>query len=256
MTSQPKAPGNRKRLDDILVERGLAPSKAVAKALIMAGKVRSEDRVLDKPGKAQLGDIPLTVEQPPRFVSRGGEKMQASLEAFGLSPKGLSVLDVGLSTGGFSDCLLQAGAGEITGIDVGRAQLHPKLGNDPRLTSIEKCNARHLQPGDLPREYYDWLVIDVSFISLRTVLPAVWPFLASPGQAVLLIKPQFEAEREEVARSRGVIREEAIRQRIRSEFEDFFARQLPGVGAYEIIDCPVHGGDGNQEFLAHVVKDR
>ncbi|MCH8475775.1 MAG: TlyA family RNA methyltransferase [Opitutales bacterium] len=256
MSHQPRGTGKRKRLDDILVDRGLAPSKAVAKALIMAGKVRSEERLLDKPGKAQPVDIPVTVEQPPRFVSRGGEKMQAALDAFDLCPAGATVLDVGLSTGGFSDCLLQAGAVGITGIDVGRAQLHPKLGADPRLTSIEKCNARHLQPGDLPRELYDWLVIDVSFISLRTVLPAVWPFLGVPGQAVLLIKPQFEAHREEVARFRGVIQDEAIRARIRDEFEEFIRRDLPGAGAPRIIDCPVHGGDGNQEFLAHVVKDR
>lgn len=242
------------RLDDLLVQRGLAPSKAVAKALIMAGKVRTEDRVLDKPGKTYPADFVFTVKEPPRFVSRGGEKMQAALDTFGISPEGATVLDIGLSTGGFSDCLLQAGAAEITGVDVGRAQLHPKLAKDPRLTSIEQCNARHLGPGELPRDLYDWLVVDVSFISLRTILPAVWPFLGTSGQAVLLIKPQFEASREEVSRHSGIIRDEEVRQRIRQEFETFLSAELPGARICQIIDCPVHGGDGNREFLAHLVK--
>ena len=244
----------KQRLDQILVERGLAPSKTVARALIMAGKVRQGTARLDKPGKTFAADTPLEVEAPPRYVSRGGEKMEAALRAFGLNLTGKTVLDIGASTGGFMDCLLQHGAVSATGVDVGRAQLHPRLHQDPRITSCEKVNARHLQPGDLPRETYDILVIDVSFISLRLIVPAVWPFLISGGEAIFLLKPQFEATREEVARGKGIIDEDTVRERIRDELLDFFTQTLPGAEVAGCIPCPVHGGDGNREFLAYLRK--
>src|SRR6187399_3128453 len=167
------------RLDELLVVRGLAATRAQAKALVMAGRVLHGTERLDKPGKDFAEDVELTVEQPPRFVSRGGEKLSAALEKFALDLKGAHVLDVGASTGGFTDCALQAGAADVVCVDVGRAQLHARLRADPRVTNLEKINARHLDPGALPRREFDVIVMDLSFISLRTVLPATWPLLRS-----------------------------------------------------------------------------
>lgn len=249
-------PVRRLRLDALLVERELAPSKSAAQALIMAGKVRHGTDRLDKPGKSVPADLPLEIEQPPRYVSRGGDKMAAALEAFTIDPQGKTVLDIGASTGGFMDCLLQHGAISATGIDVGRAQLHPRLQNDQRVTSREKVNARYLSRPDLTRDLYDFLVIDVSFISLRLIAPAVWPFLNTPGEAVFLLKPQFEASREEVAKGRGIIQEDAVRERIRDDLEQFFQAQLPSVEVVGTIECPVAGGDGNREYLTYLRKQR
>ena len=162
------------RLDELLVARGLAPTRAQAKALIMSGRVLRGTERLDKPGKEFPPDLDVTVEQPPRFVSRGGEKLAGALARFALDLTGAHVLDVGASTGGFTDCALQAGAADVVCIDVGRAQLHPKLLADSRVTNFEKINARHLTARDLPRSEFDAVVMDLSFISLRSVLPAVW----------------------------------------------------------------------------------
>src|SRR5688572_32176575 len=162
------------RLDELLVTRGLAPTRAQAKALIMSGRVLRGTERLDKPGKEFPEDLELTVEQPPRFVSRGGEKLQGALERFALDLKGAHVLDVGASTGGFTDCALQAGAADVVCVDVGRAQLHARLRADPRVTNLEKINARHLTAAALPRRDFDAIVMDLSFISLKSVLPAVW----------------------------------------------------------------------------------
>ena len=155
------------RLDDLLVRRGLAASRAQAKALIMAGRVLHGTERLDKPGRACPADLALTLEQPPRFVSRGGEKLAAFLALFRFDLGRSHVLDVGASTGGFTDCALQAGAVDATCVDVGRGQLHARLRADPRVTNLEKVNARHLRPGDLPRSDYDAVVMDLSFISLK-----------------------------------------------------------------------------------------
>src|SRR3954468_15340971 len=156
------------RLDELLVVRGLAPSRAQAKALIMSGRVRHGTDRLDKPGKEYPAEFEISVDQPPRFVSRGGEKLAAFLERFPLDLQGAHILDVGASTGGFTDCALQAGAASATCVDVGRAQLHAKLLSDSRVTNFEKINARSLQPTDLPRPFYDAVVMDLSFISLKS----------------------------------------------------------------------------------------
>jgi len=238
----------RVRLDELLLLRGLAESRAQAQALILAGRVSHGTARLEKPGKAVPEDLALTVVQPPRFVSRGGEKLAAALAHFALDLREAQVLDVGASTGGFTDCVLQAGAAAVVCVDVGRAQLHARLRADPRVTNLEQVNARHLRPADLPRPDYDAIVMDVSFISLTAVLPAVWPLLRAGGNLVALVKPQFEAGKAEVDRGRGVIRDPAVQDaalaRVRTA-----AAELPGVEDRGAIDSPIRGADGNREFL-------
>ena len=190
----------------------------------------------------------MTVAQPPRFVSRGGEKLAAALAHFALDLRGAQVLDVGASTGGFTDCALQAGAAAVVCVDVGRAQLHARLRTDPRVTNLEQRNARHLQASDLPRPYYDAIVMDLSFISLTAVLPAVWPLLRPGGTLVALVKPQFEAGKAEVDRGRGVIRDPAVQDAALDRVRTAAAR-LPGVEDRGAIDSPLRGADGNREFL-------
>ncbi len=237
------------RLDELLVLRGLAESRAQAKALIMSGRVLRGTERLDKPGKDFPEDIELTVEQPPRFVSRGGEKLAAALEAFALDLRGAHVLDVGASTGGFTDCALQAGAADVVCVDVGRAQLHAKLRADSRVTNLEKINARHLTAAALPRSEFDAIVMDLSFISLKSVLPAVWPLLRSGGVLVALVKPQFEAGKAEVDKGRGVIRDAAVQEATRARGRDFALAALPGAPLIGTTDSPITGADGNREFL-------
>ncbi|HKB57313.1 MAG TPA: TlyA family RNA methyltransferase [Lacunisphaera sp.] len=237
------------RLDELLVVRGLAPTRAQAKALIMTGRVRHGTERLDKPGKEFPADFELTIDQPPRFVSRGGEKLAAFLEKFPINLTGAHVLDVGASTGGFTDCALQAGAASVTCVDVGHSQLHEKLRRDPRVTNLEKLNARHLAPGGLPRASYDAIVMDLSFISLKSVLPAVWPFLRPGGTLVALVKPQFEAGKTEADKGLGIIRDDAVRQRVLAEVRGFALRELPGAALFGEMESPVHGADGNREFL-------
>ncbi|MBM3864378.1 MAG: TlyA family RNA methyltransferase [Verrucomicrobia bacterium] len=238
----------RVRLDELLLQRGLAESRARAQALILAGRVSHGTARLEKPGRAVPEDLEVTVAQPSRFVSRGGEKLVAALAHFALDLQGTQVLDVGASTGGFTDCVLQAGAAAVTCVDVGRAQLHARLRADPRVTNLEQVNARHLRASDLPRPNYDAIVMDLSFISLTAVLPAVWPVLRPAGTLVALVKPQFEAGKAEVDRGRGVIRDPAVQEaalaRVRTA-----AAQLSGVEDRGAIDSPLRGADGNREFL-------
>jgi 23S rRNA (cytidine1920-2'-O)/16S rRNA (cytidine1409-2'-O)-methyltransferase len=243
------------RLDELLVARGLAESRAQAKALIMSGRVlRGTDR-LDKPGKDFPVDLELTIEQAPRFVSRGGEKLSAALTHFALDLRGAHVLDVGASTGGFTDCVLQAGAADVVCVDVGRAQLHAKLRADPRVTNLEKLNARHLTARDLPRGEFDAIVMDVSFISLTAVLPAVWALLRSGGVLVALVKPQFEAGKAEVDKGRGVIRDPAVQDAALARVRTFALAELPGAALLGAIDSPITGADGNREFLLGLRKE-
>jgi len=244
----------KQRLDELLVTRGLCASRSQAKALIMSGRVRHGTERLDKPGKEFPADFAVTIDQPPRFVSRGGEKLAAYLEQFPIDLHGAHVLDVGASTGGFTDCALQAGAASATCVDVGTGQLHDKLRRDPRVTSLEKTNARHLAPGALPRASYDILVMDLSFISLKSVLPAVWPFLRPGGTLVALVKPQFEAGKAEVDRGQGVIRDDAVRERVLAEVREFALRELPGASRHGERECPIHGADGNREYLLGLRK--
>jgi 23S rRNA (cytidine1920-2'-O)/16S rRNA (cytidine1409-2'-O)-methyltransferase len=239
----------KRRLDELLVARGLAESRTQAKALVMAGRVLSGTERLDKPGKEFPEEVELSVQQPPRFVSRGGEKLAAALGHFAIDLKGAHVLDLGASTGGFTDCSLQAGAASVVCVDVGRAQLHAKLRADPRVTNIEKVNARNLVPADLPRPQFDAVVMDLSFISLKSVLPAAWALLRKGGTLVALVKPQFEAGKAEADRGRGVIRDEKVREATLASVRDFAARQLPGASVVGSIASPIEGADGNREFL-------
>ena len=237
------------RLDELLVSRGLAASRAQAKGLIMGGKVLHGTERLDKPGREYPEDFDLRVEQPPRFVSRGGEKLAGFLERYPLDLRGAAILDVGASTGGFTDCCLQAGATSAVCVDVGRAQLHGKLRPDPRVTNLEQVNARNLKPGDLPRDAFDLAVMDLSFISLRQVLPAVWPFVRPGGALIALVKPQFEAGKEEVDRGRGVIRDPAVRQAVLEGILAFCSSELAGSSLIGWVESPIAGADGNLEYL-------
>ncbi len=220
----------------------------------MAGRVLHGTERLEKPGKEYPADLELRLEQVPRFVSRGGEKLDGFLRQFGVDLRGAHLLDVGASTGGFTDCALQAGAADATCVDVGRGQLHARLRADPRVTSLERTNARHLRPGSLPRSDYDVAVMDLSFISLKTVLPAVWPFLRPGGLLVALVKPQFEAGKAEADKGRGVIRDPAVQAGVLSDITAFGLRELPGAVLVGSMPSPVAGADGNQEYLLGLRK--
>jgi 23S rRNA (cytidine1920-2'-O)/16S rRNA (cytidine1409-2'-O)-methyltransferase len=237
------------RLDELLVARGLAPTRAQAKALIMSGRVRHGTERMEKPGKEVPGDLAVSVDQPPRYVSRGGEKLAGALREFALDLAGAHVLDVGASTGGFTDCALQAGAADVVCVDVGRAQLHARLRADPRVTNIEKLNARHLRAADLPRAEFDAIVMDLSFISLTAVLPAVWGVLRAGGFLVALVKPQFEAGKAEVDKGRGVIRDARVQEATLVRVREFAQKELPGALVIGAMDSPITGTDGNREFL-------
>jgi 23S rRNA (cytidine1920-2'-O)/16S rRNA (cytidine1409-2'-O)-methyltransferase len=244
------------RLDVLLVERGLAESRAKAQAMIMAGQVRVADQVTLKPATAVLTDSVLTIDSGPRFVSRGGEKLDAALEAFGIEVTGLVCADVGASTGGFTDCLLQRGAAKVYAIDVGKGILHWKLRNDPRVVLMEETNARFVEslPGPV-----SLVTIDASFISLKILLPVVkkWielpPFLPREGgngglgQIIALIKPQFEAGKKDVSRGDGVIRDPEIHRQVLLDVLSY--AQQEGFAIQGLIKSPLLGPKGNAEFL-------
>jgi 23S rRNA (cytidine1920-2'-O)/16S rRNA (cytidine1409-2'-O)-methyltransferase len=202
------------RADALLVARGLASTKAQAQALIMAGKVTSGSRPVDKPGALLAASAELAVASGPRFVSRGGDKLDHALDAFarcGLDVKGLVCLDVGASTGGFTDCLLQRGAARVIAVDVGYGQLAAKLRDDPRVDVRERVNARELRPSDLPAAV-DLVTVDASFIGISKLVDALARLLRPSGALVALVKPQFEAGRDAASKGRGVIRDESTRQ--------------------------------------------
>lgn len=233
----------KKRLDVLLVERGLAESRSQAQALVLAGLVRG----YDKPGAQVTDDVVLDLERPPRFVSRGGEKLQHALDAFGVVVDGRDCADVGASTGGFSDCLLQAGARRVVAIDVGYGQLHPRLRSDPRVTVLERVNARTLT--ELPFDP-ELVVCDVSFISVTKALPPLLQ-LAVPGwEALVLVKPQFEAGRAEVGK--GVIRDPEVQRKVLEKVIEA-ARGWGGVTT-GVVDSGLPGPKGNREFFVHLVN--
>ena len=234
----------KKRLDVLLVERGLAESRAQAQALVLAGRVSGHV----KAGEQVDEHAELVVEQPPRYVSRGGEKLERALETFDVVVKGTRCLDVGASTGGFTDCLLQHGAAHVIALDVGYGQLHERLRADERVTVLERVNVRHIP--DL--EYAPELVTcDVSFISLRTALPPALAAAAAGWHALVLVKPQFEAGRAEV--KRGVVRDPAVHARVLQEL----ARATPDWAARVagVVDSGLPGPKGNREFFLHLVHD-
>lgn len=242
-----KSKANKDRLDKVLVLRGLAATRAKAQSLILAGQVfNGQQQRLDKAGLLVPLDLPLLIKEPLPFVSRGGLKLVAALDHFQLDVAGKICLDVGASTGGFSDCLLQRGARRVVAIDVGRGQLDWKLRQDARVEVRENVNARYLAAADFS-ERFDVVVADVSFISLTKILPVIPPLLQAEAVVITLIKPQFEVGRAEVGRG-GIVRDEAAQQRVVAEIIAFAARV--GLSARGVIDSPLLGADGNREFLA------
>lgn len=245
---------SKNRADEHLLANNQAESRSQAQALILAGKVRLGTERIDKPGKLIPEDAELTVVAPPPYVSRGGEKLAGFLEQFKVDPSGWHIIDVGASTGGFTDCLLQRGAESSTCIDVGHGQLHMKLRSDPRVTNLEKVNARALSAEILPRPLYNMAVMDLSFISLTKVLPAVWPFIEPGGILVCLVKPQFEVSREEASRGRGIIKDPDRQQAVLEEIKQFALENLPDSTLIGHCPSPIRGADGNQEFLLGLKK--
>jgi len=234
----------KKRLDVVLVERGLAESRAQAQALVMAGLVPG----YEKPGQQVAEDVQLEVERRPRFVSRGGEKLAHALDVLDVDPAGRDCLDIGASTGGFTDCLLQRGASRVIALDVGHGQLHPRLRADGRVTVLERVNARHVDALPFPPQL---IVCDVSFISATRVLPPAIALAASGWEALVLVKPQFEAGRADVRK--GVVRDLEVRRRaVRSVSEAALAWPARTVG---VVDSGVPGPKGNRELFLHLVHD-
>ena len=237
-----------------MLERGFASSRSEAKALIMSGKVRRGTERLDKAGTKYETDIEIEVEAGQRFVGRGAEKLLGYIEAFGLSFEGCQVLDVGACTGGFTDCALQHGAVGATCVDVGRGQLHLTLREDSRVTNLEKVNARHLTADMLPYVEYDRIVMDLSFISLKTVLPVVWPFLRKAGVLVALVKPQFEVGKAIADKFKGVIKDVTAREAVLAGIKAFVVEALEGAELVGEMVSPIKGGDGNVEYLIGIEK--
>jgi 23S rRNA (cytidine1920-2'-O)/16S rRNA (cytidine1409-2'-O)-methyltransferase len=237
---------HRRRADRLVVERGLAGSREEASRLILAGKVTAAGRRVDKPGSLLPAETPLLVAGPAcPFVSRGGVKLQHALQTFGLDPAGRTCLDVGASTGGFTDCLLQAGAAAVIAVDVGYGQFHARLRRDPRVHLLERTNVRYLEAAQLPAAP-DLAAVDVSFISLRMVLPVVARLLLPPCDILALVKPQFEVGRGQVGK-RGVVRDAALHRAVL----DRIAALAPGLslGVRDATASPLLGPEGNREFF-------
>jgi 23S rRNA (cytidine1920-2'-O)/16S rRNA (cytidine1409-2'-O)-methyltransferase len=238
---------SKKRLDVLLVERGLAESRSQAQALVLAGRVKG----FDKAGEQVDATATLQVEAGPRFVSRGGEKLAHALDVFGIDVTGADCLDVGASTGGFTDCLLQAGAARVCALDVGHGQLHPRLRDDPRVTVLERVNVRNLDCTDLP--FRPGLVTcDVSFIGLAKALPPALACAETGWRAVVLVKPQFEAGPEEVGKG-GVVRDPDVQRRVVDEV----AARAPEWGARVegVTESPLRGPKGNREFFLYLAGE-
>ncbi len=233
----------RPRLDVALVERGLVPSRKRARALVMARDVRVDGAVATRPAQPVADGAAIEVREPPPFVSRGGEKLAHALDRTGLEVRGLRCLDIGASTGGFTDCLLQRGAREVVAVDAGYGQLAQQLRDDPRVEVRERTNARTLEPLD-PRA--DLAAIDVSFISLTLVLPAVLSSLRSGADVLALVKPQFEAERASVRRG-GVVHDETVHARVVGRVASWAIER--GVRVRGVVRSPLRGPAGNREFF-------
>jgi 23S rRNA (cytidine1920-2'-O)/16S rRNA (cytidine1409-2'-O)-methyltransferase len=237
---------SRKRLDQYLVENGMAPSRSRAQALIMAGKVKINGKVADKAGHALPKDAEVSLDTPDHpYVSRGGVKMAGALDHFHLDPSGLSCLDVGASTGGFTDCLLRRGAEKVCAVDVGYGQLHWSLRQDSRVTVVERVNVRYLREDVAPGPF-DLIVADVSFISLRLIVPRLATRLAPSGKLLVLVKPQFEAGRNQVGRG-GVVKDAKVReQTVRQVGAHMTEQGLKVIGS---CPSPITGPAGNQEYF-------
>ncbi len=238
----------KERLDQLLVRRGLVESRTLAQRMVMAGQVRVEGQLVLQPSTRVAPEATVEVSSAPRFVSRGGEKLEAALQQFRLKPAEWVCADVGASTGGFTDCLLQHGAGRVYAIDVGHGQLHRRLRNDPRVVLMERKNARTLS--ELP-EPVRLATVDVSFISLRLILPSVASWLVAGGEVVALVKPQFEAGRSQVGKG-GVVKDPRTHQQVL--FEILKAATEAGLPPQGLIRSPLVGPKGNIEFLAWLRK--
>jgi 23S rRNA (cytidine1920-2'-O)/16S rRNA (cytidine1409-2'-O)-methyltransferase len=232
------------RLDVLLVERGLADSRAKAQALIMAGQVRVNDQVALKPATGTDPKSTLTVDSGPRFVSRGGEKLDGALDTFAIDVKGFVCADVGSSTGGFTDCMLQRGAAKVYAMDVGKGILHWKLRNDKRVVVMEETNARFVE--SLP-EKIDFVTVDASFISLKVLLPTIKKWVSEDTQLLCLIKPQFEAGKKDVSRGDGVIRNPEIHKQVLLDVLSYAKNE--GLGLRGLVRSSLLGPKGNVEFL-------
>lgn len=237
------------RLDQLLVDKGLAESREKAKRLILAGQIEVDGHPSPKPGHPLAPDHKIRLKEAERFVSRGGEKLEGAMENFPIELKDKVCLDIGSSTGGFTDCMLQHGAAKVYAVDVGKGQLHWKLREDERVIVMEGVNARYLTPEELP-EAADFASIDTSFISLTKILPAVKGLLKPGGEIVSLIKPQFEAGKEEVDKGRGVITDPAVHEGVVSKVRKFGTEEL-GLEWVGLSTSPIKGPKGNIEFLAH-----
>ncbi len=243
------------RVDVALVERGLCASREQARRVVMAGRVRINGRPARKPSELVRPEDSVTLTAPERYVSRGGYKLEHALREFGLDVTGRTAIDLGASTGGFTDCLLQHGAARVCAVDVGRGQLAWKLRRDPRVTVMEGVNARSLLPAQLPPPFASvaLVVIDCSFISLQKILPSAVELLAPGGMIVALLKPQFEAGRAEADRGAGVITDPRVHERVVGELQAFVDRC--GRARWRgMVESPLKGPAGNREFLVLLEK--
>ncbi len=240
----------RRRIDLIMVERGLVPSRERAQALIMEGRVRVNGAVVDKPGRMVAPEVKIEVEEEKRYVSRGWIKLNSALSNFNVNPEGKIAMDVGASTGGFTQCLLEHGAQKVYAIDVGYGIIADELRRDARVVLLERTNIRYLQRESIPDDI-DIATIDVSFISLRHVLPRVKEFVKEGGDIIALIKPQFEVGKNEVEKG-GLIRDERKHKRVIEEIRRF--SEAIGLSPLKVIESPIRGKDGNREFFIHLRK--
>lgn len=236
------------RLDQLIVARGLCESREKAQRVIMAGEVTVGGHTVDKADAKFTEDADIVVKAADRYVGRGGHKLEGALKAFGIDPTGWTCLDIGASTGGFTDCMLQHGAAKVWAIDVGHDQLAWKIRSDPRVVVREGLNARYLSSDEVP-ELMDLIVIDVSFISLNLILPPASELLKPGGVIIPLIKPQFELRREQVGKG-GVVRDPALHAEVVAKIRAFCAEALPSLAWTGVIESPLKGGEGNTEFLA------
>jgi 23S rRNA (cytidine1920-2'-O)/16S rRNA (cytidine1409-2'-O)-methyltransferase len=239
-------PPAKQRIDQLLVDRGLAGSRQKAQALVLAGSVLVNGQKALKAGQTVSSDCAVELLDQPRYVSRGGLKLEAALDRFRIDPDGKVCLDIGASTGGFTDCLLQRRAARVYAVDVGASQLDWRLRTDPRVVVLDHTNARYLRPGDIA-EPCALAVCDVSFISVTMILPVLPPLLTPDGEIVILIKPQFEVGRSDVGKG-GIVRDPKLHEsacdKVRSALEAFGYTT-------EIMDSPILGAEGNREFLLH-----
>lgn len=246
-----------KRADELLAELKLVESRSKARALIEEGKVMACGKIIDKPSRKIPADSEIEIIKDAntlKYVSRAGLKIEAFLDAFKIDPSELDIIDIGASTGGFTDCLLQRGAKYAACVDVGVNQLHEKIKSDPRVKNLEKTDARNLSSEILDGKTFDILCADLSFISLEKVIPSVWQFLKDGGIAIFLVKPQFETLPEFLRRTKGIIKDAEIQQNALNKIKNFLKENYPNSQYIGDIPSPIKGGDGNVEFVLGVKK--